>query len=225
MIKLAHLLRIARATPLTTSSSIFVSQLQSRHGIDATVSSSQSDLCNCGYSTAPLAASSSSSPQRLPTFSSGPLTLKYPFPIEYLKDREMIVHDMGRRPLRVERLPGQLFNVPVRIDILHRVVRFLRAKWQQGTHKAKVCMRHAGNLMQSCTQYSCAVSEPYSCCFPCPPVMLRHAVKSAEAGGSPVPRRRQEGPDKVPSVPRYGGEGIRSPHMPHPRHFNLSPWG
>jgi len=34
-------------------------------------------------------------------------------------------------------LGGDVFNVPVRRDILHRVVRWQRAKKQQGTHKAK----------------------------------------------------------------------------------------
>lgn len=98
-----------------------------------------SETCTCSYSMTTLQRSTTSS-SRLPTLSTnGPATLKYPFPIQYLKDREMIVHDMARRPLAVEQLPGSLFNVPVRIDILHRVVRYLRAKWQQGTHKAKVC--------------------------------------------------------------------------------------
>lgn len=53
------------------------------------------------------------------------------------RDREALVVDLGRNPLGIERLDGASFNVPVRIDILHRVVRYLRAKWQQGTHKAK----------------------------------------------------------------------------------------
>ncbi|GAX84815.1 hypothetical protein CEUSTIGMA_g12236.t1 [Chlamydomonas eustigma] len=79
----------------------------------------------------------SSPASRLPTFQSGSLTVRYPFPIDYLKDREIIIHDLAKRPIRIEPLPGSLFNVPVRIDILHRVVRYLRAKWRQGTHKAK----------------------------------------------------------------------------------------
>jgi large subunit ribosomal protein L4 len=37
----------------------------------------------------------------------------------------------------VVRLPGEVFNVPVRLDLLHRTVRWLRSVWQQGTHKAK----------------------------------------------------------------------------------------
>eukprot|EP00955_Chlamydomonas_euryale_P011260 121520-Chlamydomonas_euryale.AAC.1 len=39
--------------------------------------------------------------------------------------------------MAVRELPGSVFNVPVRVDILHRCVRYLRASWQQGTHKAK----------------------------------------------------------------------------------------
>lgn len=46
--------------------------------------------------------------------------------------------DMGSgEPRSVQVLPGSVFNVPVRLDILHRCVRFLRAMWRQGTHKAK----------------------------------------------------------------------------------------
>lgn len=69
----------------------------------------------------------------------GPLTVQYPFPIEYHADREIIVRSLARTgmPQGVELLPGSVFNVPVRLDLLHRVVRWLRAAWQQGTHKAK----------------------------------------------------------------------------------------
>ena len=34
-------------------------------------------------------------------------------------------------------LPGRIFDVPLRIDIAHRVVRWQRARAQQGTHKTK----------------------------------------------------------------------------------------
>ncbi|PNH11672.1 50S ribosomal protein L4 [Tetrabaena socialis] len=66
-----------------------------------------------------------------------PLTVRYPFPIDYYKDREAVVYSLDEQPLGLARLPGAAFNVPVRLDILHRVVRYWRAKWQQGTHKAK----------------------------------------------------------------------------------------
>lgn len=72
-----------------------------------------------------------------PTTDVGPLTVRYPFPIEYYKDREAVIYSLDERPLGLAPLPGAAFNVPVRIDILHRVVRYWRAKWQQGTHKAK----------------------------------------------------------------------------------------
>lgn len=55
----------------------------------------------------------------------------------YYHDREAMVYDMAAQPVRVQSLPGSVFNVPVRVDILKRVVRFLRAQWQQGTHKTK----------------------------------------------------------------------------------------
>jgi large subunit ribosomal protein L4 len=72
-----------------------------------------------------------------PTEPGSPLVVRYPFAIEYYKDREAVVYDLAERPLGLVSLPGAAFNVPVRIDILHRVARYWRAKWQQGTHKAK----------------------------------------------------------------------------------------
>ncbi|KAG2453609.1 hypothetical protein HYH02_001825 [Chlamydomonas schloesseri] len=72
-----------------------------------------------------------------PTSDTGPLTVRYPFAIDYYKDREAVVYSLDERPLGLAPLPGAAFNVPVRLDILHRVVRYWRAKWQQGTHKAK----------------------------------------------------------------------------------------
>ncbi|KXZ52845.1 hypothetical protein GPECTOR_8g228 [Gonium pectorale] len=71
-----------------------------------------------------------------PTTGAGPLTVRYPFPIEYYKDSEAVVYSLDEQPLGLVRLPGAAFNVPVRIDILHRVSRYWRAKWQQGTHKS-----------------------------------------------------------------------------------------
>ncbi|KAJ9517946.1 hypothetical protein QJQ45_004237 [Haematococcus lacustris] len=72
-----------------------------------------------------------------PTAPSGPLTVQYPTQIEYYKDREAVVFNMDSQPCSVVLLPGDVFNVPVRIDVLHRTVRWLRAMWRQGTHKAK----------------------------------------------------------------------------------------
>lgn len=72
-----------------------------------------------------------------PTTGTSPLTVRYPFPIKYYQEREAVVFNLDRQPLGLVGLPGSAFNVPVRIDILHRAVRYLRAKWQQGTHKAK----------------------------------------------------------------------------------------
>lgn len=72
-----------------------------------------------------------------PTAPTGPLTIQYPFPVDYFKDREALVFSMQAQTQGVHLLPGDVFNVPVRLDILHRVVRWLRAMWQQGTHKAK----------------------------------------------------------------------------------------
>lgn len=72
-----------------------------------------------------------------PTTGTSPLTVRYPFAVDYYKDREAVVYTLDRQPLGLVRLSGEAYNAPVRIDILHRVVRYLRAKWQQGTHKAK----------------------------------------------------------------------------------------
>ena len=45
----------------------------------------------------------------------GPLTVQYPFPIEYHADRTALVRSLvSPQPLGVERLPGQVYNVPVR---------------------------------------------------------------------------------------------------------------
>ncbi|MEW5299683.1 MAG: hypothetical protein WDW38_004264 [Sanguina aurantia] len=72
-----------------------------------------------------------------PTSPTGALTVHYPQAIEYLTDREAWVYDLARQPVSVTSLNGAVFNVPVRLDILQRAVRYLRAKWQQGTHASK----------------------------------------------------------------------------------------
>ncbi|GIL70879.1 hypothetical protein Vretimale_3948 [Volvox reticuliferus] len=71
------------------------------------------------------------------TTGTSPLTIRYPFAVQYYKDSEAVVLSLDEQPLGLVRLPGAAFNVPVRLDILYRVVRYWRAKWQQGTHKAK----------------------------------------------------------------------------------------
>lgn len=59
--------------------------------------------------------------------SSKPLTVQYPFPIEYLVDRTTLVRSLvDKQPVGVELLPGAVYNIPVRIDVLHRCVRYLR---------------------------------------------------------------------------------------------------
>ncbi|KAG2499024.1 hypothetical protein HYH03_003209 [Edaphochlamys debaryana] len=72
-----------------------------------------------------------------PSTGEGPLTVRYPFPIDYYANREAVVYNLDEQPMGLVSLPGAAFNVPVRIDILHRVARYWRAKWQQGTHKGK----------------------------------------------------------------------------------------
>lgn len=73
------------------------------------------------------------------TLSSGPLTVSYPSKdlTDYLRDREVLIYSLLNQPHGVTLLSGSVFNVPVRVDILHRCVRYLRALWQQGTHSSK----------------------------------------------------------------------------------------
>jgi large subunit ribosomal protein L4 len=63
--------------------------------------------------------------------------VKYPHDITYYTPKPVFLYDLDGRVLARRELPGDIFNVPVRLDILHRVVRWQRAKAQQGTHKAK----------------------------------------------------------------------------------------
>jgi large subunit ribosomal protein L4 len=65
------------------------------------------------------------------------LTVAYPMPIAYYHDRQVEVRDLSNQVVSTATLPGQIFNVPVRLDIMHRVIRWQLAKRQQGTHKTK----------------------------------------------------------------------------------------
>lgn len=63
--------------------------------------------------------------------------VQYPFPIDYYTDREVSVYTLDKAVVGRHLLPGDVFNVPVRVDILHTLVDWQRAKKQQGTHKVK----------------------------------------------------------------------------------------
>lgn len=63
--------------------------------------------------------------------------VQYPFSVEYYTPKPVFLYNLEGQILARQELPGDVFNVPVRLDILHRVVRWQRAKAQQGTHKAK----------------------------------------------------------------------------------------
>ncbi|KAK9823327.1 hypothetical protein WJX72_001953 [[Myrmecia] bisecta] len=52
-------------------------------------------------------------------------------------DKQVPVINWQGEQVATYTLPGHIFDVPVRKDILHRVVRWQRAKKQQGTHKTK----------------------------------------------------------------------------------------
>lgn len=47
------------------------------------------------------------------------------------------VYNVRKEPVGEYTLPGDIFDVPIRRDILQRVVRWQLAKKQQGTHKTK----------------------------------------------------------------------------------------
>ena len=53
------------------------------------------------------------------------------------QDVTVPLFDIDKNEIGSYTLPGDIFDVPIRIDILHRVVRWQLAKRQQGTHKTK----------------------------------------------------------------------------------------
>jgi large subunit ribosomal protein L4 len=67
-----------------------------------------------------------------------------PLPIEHhtrqgrLRDLVVPLFDLNKQRIGQHVLPGDIFDVPIRKDILHRVVRWQLARRQQGTHKTKV---------------------------------------------------------------------------------------
>ncbi|WIA42503.1 hypothetical protein OEZ86_008490 [Tetradesmus obliquus] len=65
------------------------------------------------------------------------LVVQYPFPVEYYSPRRVTLYNLDKQQLAAVELPGDIFNVPVRGDIIHEVVRWQRAKARQGTHKTK----------------------------------------------------------------------------------------
>lgn len=53
------------------------------------------------------------------------------------RDIEAPLYDSKRQQIGTYTLDGTIFNVPIRTDILHRVVKWQLARRQQGTHKTK----------------------------------------------------------------------------------------
>ncbi|KAF8063844.1 TRN1 [Scenedesmus sp. PABB004] len=72
----------------------------------------------------------------VPGLSKG-VVVQYPFPVEYYAPRRVVVTDLDGAPRGALELPGDIFNVPVRVDVMHEVVRWQRARARQGTHKTK----------------------------------------------------------------------------------------
>lgn len=86
--------------------------------------------------TAPaLAVRSSTASSRFPDPSS--LIVQYAHEIEYYTPRRTVLYNINKQPLAAVELAGDVFNVPVRVDIINEVVRWQRAKARQGTHKTK----------------------------------------------------------------------------------------
>ncbi len=63
--------------------------------------------------------------------------VQYPFPVDYYAPKHVKVLNLEGEVVDVVELPGDVFSVPVRVDILQQVVRWQRARRQQGTHKTK----------------------------------------------------------------------------------------
>ena len=50
---------------------------------------------------------------------------------------EVPIYNLEKQQVGVYTLPGDIFDVPIRRDVLHSVVRWQRARRQQGTHSTK----------------------------------------------------------------------------------------
>lgn len=66
-----------------------------------------------------------------------PLTLSDHIAQGQYRDLEVPLFDVNRNEVGSIVLDGKVFDVPIRLDILHRVVRWQLARRQQGTHKTK----------------------------------------------------------------------------------------
>jgi len=97
---------------------------------------------NHSYSTAAATATAAAaSPVAEPAFqhvsSLPPLTLAEHTLQGRLRDVEVPLYDINKQPIGKFILDGDIFDIPIRRDILHRVVRWQLARRQQGTHKTK----------------------------------------------------------------------------------------
>lgn len=96
---------------------------------------------SAGYAVAATRPAAPPAPLSAPHAASlavvNPLVVQYPFDIEYYTPRRTVLYNLDKQPLAAVELPGDVFNVPVRIDIVNEVVRWQRAKARQGTHKTK----------------------------------------------------------------------------------------
>ncbi|KAF6260221.1 ribosomal protein L4 domain-containing protein [Scenedesmus sp. NREL 46B-D3] len=92
---------------------------------------------HAGFAAAAPSILSEASVLRAPPPGKSGLVVQYPFEIDYYSPRRVGLYNLDKQQLASVELPGDIFNVPVRVDVLHEVVRWQRAKARQGTHKTK----------------------------------------------------------------------------------------
>lgn len=98
----------------------------------------QVQQATAAYAAAAAPALLSASPAATPSaVGHNSLVVQYPFSIQYYTPRRTVLYNLDKQAIAAVELPGDVFNVPVRIDIINEVVRWQRAKARQGTHKTK----------------------------------------------------------------------------------------
>jgi hypothetical protein len=165
---------------------------------------------------------------------SGSNVVHYPYSLPALyAPRRCQLQDLQGQPLGAVELPGDVFNVPVRVDILHQVVRWQRAKARQGTHKTKdrsevcscvcVCICLVEGLCRRAWGCACVVDACRLCCCCCCcacgcctavvsrlPPSNRHtcACRCLAAGASPGSRRARGVRGRARYARRSGGAAV-----------------
>lgn len=105
---------------------------KTQHGICIAAQKISSMVTLRSFASASLAEDVKSTEPSLP-----PIPLSQQTSQGEYRDLEVTLYDINRNPIGSVILSGDVFDVPVRKDILHRVVRWQLARRQQGTHKTK----------------------------------------------------------------------------------------